>query len=398
VSHPCHNPVTPSIYGCGMAKGSVHRKGAVWSFVVDLGPDPATGRRRQARRSGFATKKAAEAALRSLATASDAGTAVARNRTTVSGFLTEWLETMRPRIRETTWVSYEMAVNRITRQIGTVPLQALTPLQVESLYATLLATGGAGGRSLAPKTVRNCHIVLRRALADAERLGLVSRNPAAAARAVAAPRAEQRTWSSDEIQRFFEALAGERLSMAFVLLATTGMRRGEVLGLRWEDVDFSGRALSIVQTLTTVRGDRHLGPPKTGKSRRRVSIDGVTLDALKSHRKRQRIERIAAADVWSNEGDLVFTDELGEPVHPNRLSQCFDRIVRDAGLPRIRLHDLRHSYATLALKAGVHPKIVSERLGHSTIAITLDLYSHVAQGLDADAAELIASRIYGRSK
>ena len=398
VSHPCHNRVTPRAYDFGHGEGSVHRKGSVWSFVVDLGRDPATGRRRQARRSGFATKKAAEAALRSLATASDAGMAVSRSRTTVSGFLTEWRETMRPRIRETTWVSYEMAANRITRQIGAVPLQALTPLQVESLYATLLATGGAGGRPLAPKTVRSCHIVLRRALADAERLGLVSRNPAAAARAVAAPRAEQRTWSSEELQLFFEALAGERLSMAFVLLATTGMRRGEVLGLRWEDVDFTGRALSIVQTLTTVRGDKHIGPPKTGKSRRRVSIDSVTLDALKAHRKRQRVERIAAADVWSNEGHLVFTDELGEPVHPNRLSQSFDRLVRDARLPRIRLHDLRHSYATLALKAGVHPKIVSERLGHSTIAITLDLYSHVAQGLDADAAELTAARIYGRSK
>ena len=137
--------------------------------------------------------------------------------------------------------------------------------------------------------------------------------------------------------------------MAFVLLATTGMRRGEVLGLRWEDVDFTGRALSIVQTLTTVRGDKHIGPPKTGKSRRRVSIDSVTLDALKEHRKRQRVERTATAEFWSNDGDLVFTDELGEPVHPNRFSQTFDRIVRDARLPRIRLHDLRHSYATLAL-------------------------------------------------
>ena len=171
-----------------------------------------------------------------------------------------------------------------------------------------------------------------------------------------------------------------------------------MLGLCWEDVDFSGRALSIVQTLTTVRGDTHIGPPKTGKSRRRVSIDAVTLEALKAHRKRQRLERMAAAEVSSNTGDLVFTDELGEPVHPNHLAQSFDRIVRRAELPRIRLHDLRHSYATLALKAGVHPKIVSERLGHSTIAMTLDLYSHVAQGLDADAAELVAARLYGSSK
>ncbi len=290
-----------------------------------------------------------------------------------------------------------MAVDRITRQIGAVQLQSLTPLQVEGLYATLLERSGAGGRALAPKTVRNCHIVLRRALADAERLGLVARNPAAAAKAVSAPRGEQRTWSSEEIQRFFDAVAGERLSMAFVLLATTGMRRGEVLGLRWEDVDLDGRALSIVQTLTTVSNRIHVGPPKTGKSRRRVTLDTVTFDALRAHRMRQLEERLASGDIWSNDGDLVFTDELGGPVHPDRFSKSFDRIVRDDELPRIRLHDLRHSYATLALKAGVHPKVVSERLGHSTIAITLDLYSHVAQGLDADAAELVASRIYGTS-
>lgn len=381
-----------------MAKGAVLRKGKVWSFVVDLGPDPATGRRRQARRSGFATKKEAEAALRDLASAADSGTAVARSRITVSQFLTDWLETIKPRVRETTWVSYRIAVERITRQIGAAQLQSLTPLQVEGLYTTLLERGGSGGRPLAAKTVRNCHIVLRRALGDAERLGLVSRNPAAAAKAVSAARPEPKTWSSEEIQRFFDAVAGERLSMAFVLLATTGMRRGEVLGLRWEDVDFDARALSIVQALTTVSNRIHIGPPKTGKSRRRVSLDGVTFDALKAHRTRQLEERLVAGDLWSNDGDLVFTDELGGPVHPDRFSRSFDRIVSGAGLPRIRLHDLRHSYATLALKAGVHPKVVSERLGHSTIAITLDLYSHVAQGLDADAAELVASRIYGTTR
>ncbi len=167
----------------------------MWSFVVDLGPDPATGRRRQARRSGYATKKAAEAALRDLAAAADAGTAVSRSRITLSQFLTDWLETIKPRVRETTWVSYRIAVERITRQIGAVQLQSLTTLQVEGLYATLLERGGAGGRALAPKTVRNCHIVLRRALADAERVGLVARNPAAAAKAVSGPRGEQRTWS-----------------------------------------------------------------------------------------------------------------------------------------------------------------------------------------------------------
>lgn len=238
-------------------------------------------------------------ALRDLASAADTGTAVARSRITVSQFLTEWLETIKPRVRAATWVSYRIAVDRITRQIGAAQLQSLTALQVEALYTTLLERGGSGGRPLAPKTVRNCHIVLRRALADAERLGLVSRNPAAAAKAVSAARPEPKTWSSEEIQRFFEAVAGERLSMAFVLLATTGMRRGEVLGLRWEDVDVDARALSIVQTLTTVSNRIHLGPPKTGKSRRRVSLDAVTFDALKAHRTRQLEERLAAGDLWS---------------------------------------------------------------------------------------------------
>ncbi len=250
-----------------MANGSVRRRGKVWSFVVDLGPDPATGRRRQARRSGFATKKAAEAALRDLATAADAGTAVSRSRITVSQFLTDWLETIKPRVRETTWVSYRMVVERITRQIGAVQLQSLTPLQVEGLYATLLEQGGAGGRALAPKTVRNCHIVLRRALADAEHLGLVTRNPAAAAKAVSAPRAEQKTWSSEEIQRFFDAVAGERLSMAFVLLATTGMRRGEVLGLRWED---RARWPSIVDRADVDDGEQQ-SPLRTAEDRQESS-------------------------------------------------------------------------------------------------------------------------------
>jgi hypothetical protein len=162
--------------------------------------------------------------LRDLASAADSSTAVARSRITVSQFLTDWLETIKPRVRETTWVSYRIAVERITRHIGAAQLQSLTPLQVEGLYATLLERGGSGGRPLAPKTVRNCHIVLRRALADAERLGLVSRNPAASAKAVSAERPEPKKWSSEEIQRFFDAVVGERLSMAFVLLGPADVR------------------------------------------------------------------------------------------------------------------------------------------------------------------------------
>ena len=201
----CRNSVTPSMRVVGWRRARCNAKGTVWSFVVDLGPDrapppssPFRVRHEEGSRSGVAF--VGDGFRRW-----DGRRARSHHGVWILDRVARDDATAHPR---QTWVSYEMAATRITRQIGAVPLQALTPQQVESLYASLLAGGGTGGRPLAPKTVRNCHVVLRRALADAERLGLVSRNPAAAARAVAGPRAEQRPWSADEIQRFFEALAG----------------------------------------------------------------------------------------------------------------------------------------------------------------------------------------------
>lgn len=376
----------------------MHRRGASWRYVIDLGPDPATGRRRQAQKAGFRTRKEAEGAMRVVSVAADEGGLVPKDRRTLGAYLDEWLETIRPRLRGTTWSSYEVAVNRVKEYLGAVRLQALTPMEVESLYAKLAEEGRADGRPLAPKSVRNTHVALRRALADAERLGLVVRNVAASARPPSAPRAEQQTWSSDDLREFFEAAKADRLAMAYTLLATTGMRRGEVIGLRWRDVDFDDQSLSIVQTITTVKSKLVVSPPKTAKSRRQIALDETTIEGLRAHRRRQREERMAAGPSWNSECDLVFTDELGEPVHPDRLSRGFQWLLRRAGLPRIRLHDLRHSYATLALKAGVHPKVVSERLGHATVGITLDLYSHVSKGMDADAARLVAGQIFGERR
>jgi integrase len=287
-----------------------------------------------------------------------------------------------------------MAVERIKGRVGAVPLQSLTPLDIESLYKELLSTGREGGRPLSPKTVRNTHIALRKALADAERLGLVVRNAAAAARPPVPSKRDHTTWTPEELARFLGSIEGERLAAAFVVLATTGMRRGEALGLRWSDVNFKAGRLSIVQTVTTVSDKIVITPPKTARSRRSVSLDPETVAALREHRRRQNEERLLAGALWAGEGDFVFTDELGRPVHPSALSRLFATYVRRAVLPVIRLHDLRHTYATVALGAGVHPKIVSERLGHATTAVTLDLYSHVTPTIDAEAAALVASRIF----
>jgi integrase len=377
-----------------MARGSIRRLDGAWGFRIDLGPDPSTGKRRQVSKQGFTTKRDAEAALRELSQSVDRGTLAKRSMRTLGDYLDEWHVLQEDRLRATTWHSYAIAIDRIKRRLGQSKLQALEPLELERFYAYLLAEGGRFGKGLSPKTVRNTHTVLRKALSDAERLGLVGRNAAASARAPSDDRTEYQTWSSDELRTFLEVARDDRLYAAFVLLMTTGMRRGEVLGLRWFDVDFDDSSLSVANTwTTTAKGHRVAGPPKTLKSRRQVYLDPATVDALRSHRARQNEERLAAGPAWDTDCKYVFTDELGGRFDPETFSKLFRRNAAQADLPEIRLHDLRHSYATLALKAGIHPKVVSEQLGHATVGITLDLYSHVTPSIARDAANVVASRI-----
>jgi integrase len=374
-----------------MARGSVRRHDNGWGYRVDLGPDPATGKRRQVSKQGFRTKREAEQAAQAVLKAAAEGAVTSRTHRTVGEYLDEWLQMQQPRLRATTHHSYAMAVNRIKSGLGSAKLQSLTPLQVERFYREL--TSARLGRDYSPKTIRNTHTVLRKALADAERLELVIRNAAAAARPPAVDHKDRVTWSSEELGEFLESVRDDRLYPVFVVLATTGMRRGEVLGLRWRDVDFDAGDLAIANTRTPVKSEIVTGPPKTARSRRQVFLDEWTLDVLRAQRRSQAADRLAAGPAWNADEDYVFTDELGVPVNPNSVSKRFDTIVRKSGLPRIRLHDLRHTYATVALKAGVHPKVVSERLGHATVGITLDLYSHVTPSIARDAADVVASKI-----
>ena len=366
--------------------GTVERYGKGFRYRVQLGADPGTGKRRWATKGGFATEKDATKAMPRVIVAADDGLVVKRSTLRLGQYLTEWLERVTPDLKATTAAGYGRAVTKLDDKLGQVRVQDLTPLQIEQVYVGLVKDG------LAPKTVRNLHSVLRRALADAERLGLVIRNAAAAARPPSVPHHEQRTWSATELNTFLATVSDHRLLASFVVFATTGMRRGEVLGLRWSDVDLANGRLSVVNTITTVNGRPVETSTKTKKSRRRVSLDAATLGALRAHQERQDIERASAGSAWSDTG-LVFTREDGSAIHPDRFSHWFADLVEKAGVPPIRLHDLRHTHATLALEAGVHPKVVSERLGHATVGITLDLYSHVTPSLDELAAETIAALV-----
>lgn len=285
-------------------------------------------------------------------------------------------------------------------RLGETRLQALTPDQLNAFYGELLRVGRRDGKSgLSPKTVHNVHVMLHKALHDAVRWGYLPRNVAE----FSGPPKQtssgkvMRTWTPDELRSFLEHVSNDPNYAAWVLAANTGMRRGEVLGLRWQDIDFDRRRLSIRQTIISIDYRVEISEPKTARGRRSVALDSGTVTALRAHRAGQNQLKLMLGEAWQD-NDLVFCRDDGSPIHPDRFTQMFDKHVKDSGLPRIRLHDLRHTHATLALAAGIHPKVVSERLGHSTVAFTMDVYSHAVPSMEAEAAETIANLVRGTGK
>jgi integrase len=371
-----------------MARGSVSRRSGGWCFRLDAGVDAVTGHRHQISRQGFATKREAVAALNNAlselnATRSEAGAA---GGVLVRDYLAEWLEGQRLDLRASTLHSYRIAVGRITGRLRDTTLRSLTSAQVQGLQTDLLANGGRDDRPLAENSVANTRMVFHKAMADAVRLGLLNHNVVAAVDPPRVPRPQLSVWTVDQLRDFLRVTSSHRLSAAFVLLATTGMRRSEVLGLRWSDIDFEDCSVSIVRTLTVVDGRPVVTAPKTAASRRLVYLDTRTVTALRAHRDLSTVSRAA----------YVFQSGDGQPVNPASFSNTFDRLVARSELPRIRLHDLRHTYATLALRLGTHPVVLSERLGHTSIAVTIDRYSHVIPSIDRDAADVVAQLILPR--
>jgi len=277
---------------------------------------------------------------------------------------------------------------------GRTQLVNITPARLNAFYTELLGSGRrASDGGLSPKTVRNVHSMLHKALTDAVRWGHLSRNPVSLAAPPKPTRPEMKVWSPEQLRAFVESTRSDRLAAAWLLLVTTGMRRGEVLGLAWEHVDFINAHLAVVQSLSVVNyHDVRLVQPKTSKGRRSIALDPTTIAALQAHRQRQLEERLQWGEAWKP-SDLVFTRENGTMIHPQRMTSWFEQLARDAKLPKIRLHDLRHSYATAALAAGVPAKVVSERLGHASVMITLDTYSHVLPSMQEDAAHSVAKLI-----
>ncbi|MCC5952804.1 MAG: site-specific integrase [Acidimicrobiia bacterium] len=300
------------------------------------------------------------------------------------------------RVRRSTFDSYRRNIElHVLPALGRQQLTKLSPSDLDLFYADLLAKGrrkpGGDSKGLSAKTVRNIHVMVNKALSDAQRKGLVVRNVAELAdppKLSAQRRKELKAWDPDQLSTFLDAIAAHRLSPAFLLAAHTGMRRGEVLGLRWGDLDLTMARVSVRQALVTVAYEVQLSDVKTGSGRRTVEIEEGLIEALEAWRSVRAEELAGRAPA---EGDLVFTKQDGSWVHPDLFSQIFDRAVAKLDVPPITLHDLRHTHATILLMNGTPVKVVSERLGHASPAFTMSVYQHVLPGMQAEAAQLFAA-------
>ena len=288
---------------------------------------------------------------------------------------------MKPRVRPLTYAGYKVNVEKhLVPTLGKIRLDQLTPLHVQEMINNRLRAG------LSPKTVAYVHQVLRTALSTAVRWDIVSRN---VAKLVDRPRIDRKPvnpLTPDEARRFLAAIRGHRLEALFSVALGMGLRQGEALGLRWDDIDLTAGTLRVRHQLQRVDGRLVLVPPKTTKSRRTLVLPPLILDALREHEKRQVAEKIWAGSRWAETG-LVFANRTGRPTQARRVIEQFHSALEDAGIRRIRFHDLRHSCATLLLVQGVSPPVVMEVLGHSEIALTMNAYSHVVPELQYEAAQ-----------
>jgi integrase len=363
------------------------RRGRFYAVIYE-GLDPVTGREIRRWHPAGTDRADAERLATKLAKV-EQGRADATCSLTVGAFLVrDWLPTKKLRLASTTYAGYKRNVDRhVLPALGRIRLRRLTHPQIEALYDRLL-TPSAERPALAHKTVYEIHLVIRGALDHALRRGLVTKNVAVVARSPmikATRRPEARSWTEQQLQQFLRAANGHRFFPLLWLTAMTGMRRNEVLGLQWGDIDFKRQRLSLYRGLVAVGYEVQQTRGKTRNARRPIDLDPTTLSILEAWRSLQRAEAAATGvelDGW------VFTDGDGHPVHPHAITPAFERIARRAGVPVIRLHELRHTHGTLLIKAGVPVKVVSERLGHGNITLTIETYQHVMPGMQADAARV----------
>jgi integrase len=390
------------------ASAAPHKdESARWYFVVDAGAG-ADGQRRQVRRRGFRTKAEAQEELDKIRGHARTASYVPPAKLTVRDYLTQWLAGLPATgLRPSTVDGYRRNCDYVIPVLGGRRLDSVTPLDLDALYASLLVSGRRQKPygPLRGRSVRYVHVVLRKALADAVKKGILARNVADAAsppsaKSTRAP--EMAWWTPAELREFLDLTADEPLGPLFRLAAMTGMRRGEICGLRWCDFDLDKARIEVRQQLLVVRvpgaadgGLLFSERTKTDHGRRAVDLDPTTVAVLRTQRKRQAEHKLAMGAGWSDEHDLVFTEPDGRPLDPESVAKVFARRVARSGLPRIRFHDLRHTHVAHLIAAGEQPLLIARRLGHASAAFTQDRYGHLFEEAGSQAASAVAAMVDG---
>jgi integrase len=373
--------------------GNVEKRGRRWSIRYR----DAAGT--QVRESGFLTRRDAEIALMARTTQIQRGSFLRPSDTTVAQYFESWLDGLPTSGRRpTTIAAYRRLIHgHVLPELGAIPLQRLTALDLNRLYSRLATSGrrgGAGGLKL--RTVRFVHSVISKALSDAEKADLVVRNVARLASppgSAATKAPEFPTWTPEQTARFLEFTRHHPQAALFRVAAMTGLRRGELCGLRWSDLELDAATLRVSQAIITVEGRAEAGPVKSHRSRRVLGLDPETVAVLRRHRREQLQHRLLVGPGW-RDSDAVFANPLsGDPLHPDTITGMFQDELARSGLPKIRLHDLRHGHASHLLAAGVNARVVSDRLGHSTVAFTLDTYAHAMPTDQHEAAAAVAALV-----
>jgi integrase len=356
-----------------------------WAIVIDV-RDPQTGKRRRRWHSFAGTKRQAQVEAALLISELQNGTRIDPSRMTVSAFLERWIEHMQGQVSPRSHERYaELCRKNIVPLLGGLTLTKLQPAHISAAYAKALASGrrdGSGG--LSARTVTHMHRVLREALQQALRWQLLARNPADAVKPPKVERKQLNTYDIQQTAELLERLRGNHMFIPTVLAGLCGLRRGEIAALQWKHVDLEHRQIAVVHSAEQTKAGIRYKPPKSGRSRTVAMSEMVTAE-LRAHRVAQA-QGLLSLGIRISDDTFVVAQADGRPIQPNSLSHEWVRQIGKTGLPRIRYHDLRHAHATHLLSSGVHPKVASERLGHSKVGITLDLYSHVLPGMQEDAA------------
>lgn len=372
--------------------GQIVKRGKqIWTVRVFLGRE--NGRRRYLNKTVHGPHKNAEKTLNNLLRERDIGALIETTHMTLSEYLEQWLASAaKPRVRLRTYQGYEELLDRyIKPTLGPRQLSRLTPLEIQAVYSRMLERG------LSARTVRHAHGVLRSALNQAVKWRMLAINPTTAVELPQLRRKEMHALSPEQAGKFLKHAASDRLNAMFVVAISTGMRPGEYMGLRWSDVDLDKGTVVVRRALVFEKGGKtHFDEPKTDRGRRTIPLPPSVTRTLIEHRRLQAAEKLKAGASYENQ-DMVFATPTGESLNlRNVVNRHFKPILEVAKLPKtIRLYDLRHSCATLLLSQGEHPKVVSERLGHASITLTLDTYSHVLPTMQQQAAERLETVLFG---